>query len=111
MRVLDNVGNASDLSNIVIGTTTQGTIVFEDDVEGGEGEWEIVGEDALWHISEHRANSPTHSWYYGDEATNKYDTGEHTQRHARFAAHRVDDQRGRAAAVLRVERSGEQPGL
>ena len=79
VRVLDNVGNASDLSNIVIATTTQGTIVFEDNVEGGEGEWEIVGEDALWHISEHRANSPTHSWYYGDEATRQYDTGEHTQ--------------------------------
>ncbi|MFN2202119.1 MAG: CARDB domain-containing protein [Caldilineaceae bacterium] len=79
VRVLDNVGNASNLSNIVIGTTTPGTIVFEDDVENGEGEWQVVGEDALWHVSENRANSPTHSWYYGDEDTKTYDTGARTQ--------------------------------
>lgn len=79
LRVLDNVGNASDLSNIVIGKTTFGTIVFEDDVESGEGDWEIVGSDALWHISENRANSPTHSWYYGDEDTQDYDTGSATR--------------------------------
>ncbi len=75
MQVLDNVGNVSPLSNIVIATTSAGSIVFTDDMESGEGEWVTAGTDDLWHISEHRANSPTHAWYYGDEASRSYDTG------------------------------------
>lgn len=75
MKVLDNVGNASPLSNIVIGKTSAGSIVFADDMESGPGEWVAAGTDDLWHLSEHRSNSPTHAWYYGDEETQRYDTG------------------------------------
>ncbi|MCC6167020.1 MAG: S8 family serine peptidase [Caldilineaceae bacterium] len=75
MKVLDNVGNASPLSNIVIGKTSAGSIVFADNMESGPGEWQTAGTDGLWHISEHRANSPTHAWYYGDEDKQSYDTG------------------------------------
>lgn len=73
LRVMDNVGNASPISNVVIGKTSEGTVVFSDDMETGAGEWTTTGE--LWHLSEHRANSPTHAWYYGDEETRTYDTG------------------------------------
>ncbi|GIV78085.1 MAG: hypothetical protein KatS3mg050_2479 [Litorilinea sp.] len=75
LKVVDNVGNASALSNVVVGKTSTGTVVFEDDVESGPGEWEVAGNDSLWHISQHRSNSPTHAWYYGDESKRNYDTG------------------------------------
>jgi subtilase family serine protease/subtilisin family serine protease len=75
LKILDNVGNASPLSNVVIGKTSAGTVVFGDDMESGAGDWTTTGTDDLWHISEHRANSPTHAWYYGDEDTRTYDTG------------------------------------
>ena len=77
LRVGDNVGNLSDLSNIVIARTSAGTIVFEDDMESGTGKWAI--EDAptsLWHLSSLRFNSPETAWYYGQEKTRNYDTDE-----------------------------------
>ena len=77
LRVADNVGNASDLSNIVIARTSAGTIVFEDDMESGSGKWSI--EDAaksLWHLTGLRFNSPETAWYYGQEQDRNYDTGE-----------------------------------
>ena len=76
MKVLDNVGNASDLSNVVVGATSAGTIVFEDDMENGPGEWVAAGTDDLWHISQKRFNSPSNAWYYGDEKSGNYDTGD-----------------------------------
>ena len=75
MKVVDNVGNASDLSNVLIAQTSAGTIVFSDDMESGPGKWTTAGTDDLWHLSELRANSPTHSWYYGDDTKRNYDTG------------------------------------
>jgi len=75
LKVVDNVGNTSDLSNVVVGSTSAGTVIFEDDMEEGEGDWVAEGTDDLWHISEHRANSPTHAWYYGLEEERNYDTG------------------------------------
>ena len=77
LRAADNVGNVSDLSNIVIARTSAGTIVFEDDMESGKGKWSI--EDAgksLWHLSSLRFNSPETAWYYGQEKERNYDTGE-----------------------------------
>jgi len=47
------------------------TTLFSDDMEAGEGEWTY---DGLWHLSEHRSDSPTHSWYYGQEGLWNYDT-------------------------------------
>ncbi|MCB0104260.1 MAG: S8 family serine peptidase, partial [Caldilineaceae bacterium] len=75
MKVMDNVGNESDLSNIVVVATSAGTIVFADDMESGSSNWETVGDDNLWHLSQLRANSPTTAWYYGKEDTRNYDTG------------------------------------
>ena len=76
LKVLDNVGNASTLSNVVVGSTSAGTIVFEDAMENGPGDWVAEGTDDLWHISSKRFNSPSHAWYYGDEKSGNYDTGD-----------------------------------
>lgn len=75
MKVVDNVGNESDLSNIVVVATSAGTIVFEDDMENGAGNWTVGGEENLWHLSQLRSNSPSNAWYYGQESTRNYDTG------------------------------------
>lgn len=75
MKVHDNVGNESDLSNIVVVATSAGTIVFADDMENGGNNWETVGDDSLWHLSQLRANSPANAWYYGKEDTRNYETG------------------------------------
>ncbi len=40
---------------------------FADDVESGEGDWTHSGTRDNWHITEHKSNSPTHSWYCGLE--------------------------------------------
>ena len=80
LRVADNVGNASDLSNIVIARTSAGTIVFEDDLESGSGKWTIEdAEKSLWHLSSLRFNSPETAWYYGQERDRNYDTGEENE--------------------------------
>ena len=80
LRVADNVGNVSDLSNIVIARTSAGTIVFEDDMENGSGKWTIEdADDSLWHLSSLRFNSPETSWYYGRERQRDYDTGEENE--------------------------------
>lgn len=42
---------------------------FADDVESGEGDWTHSGTRDNWHITEHKSNSPTHSWYAGVENT------------------------------------------
>jgi hypothetical protein len=75
MKAVDNVGNVAEISNIVVVATSAGTIVFEDDMENGVGSWQTDSATSLWHLSELRANSPTHAWYYGQEATRNYDTG------------------------------------
>ncbi|MCB0131543.1 MAG: S8 family serine peptidase, partial [Caldilineaceae bacterium] len=75
MKVMDNVGNESDLSNIVVFATSAGTIVFEDNMENGEGSWTTVGDDNLWHLSQIRSHSPSNAWYYGKEETRNYETG------------------------------------
>ena len=47
-----------------------GSLGLTDDVESGEGDWTSEG---LWHITEHRSSSPTHSWYCGHEDLWYYD--------------------------------------
>ncbi len=47
-----------------------GSLGLTDDVESGEGDWTYEG---LWHITEHRSNSATHSWYCGHEDLWYYD--------------------------------------
>ncbi|MDD5087957.1 MAG: M14 family zinc carboxypeptidase [bacterium] len=46
---------------------TVGLSMFEDNVEGGTNGWTSGGLGNLWHISTVRAESPTHSWYCGND--------------------------------------------
>lgn len=75
LKVLDNAGNSSELSNVVVGKTSGGTIVFADDMESGPTKWTPAGKDSLWHLSTLRSNSPNNAWYYGKEDKRNYDTG------------------------------------
>jgi subtilisin family serine protease/subtilisin-like proprotein convertase family protein len=72
MKVVDNAGNASLLSNTVSATTQDAIVAFADDMESGAAGWSA---DGLWHLSNRRAYSPVTSFYYGDENTGTYDTG------------------------------------
>lgn len=80
IKSLDNVGNPSLLSNVVSALTSQVFMAFSDNMENGINGWTVEGTDgkggaALWHQSERRSQSPTHSWYYGNELTGNYNTG------------------------------------
>jgi PKD repeat protein len=80
LKVLDNVGNASELSNVVTATTLQLAAVFQENFESGAGTWTVEGGDglggpALWHLSSHRFASPSNAFYYGKESTLNFDTG------------------------------------
>jgi len=48
---------------------------FHDDVENENVGWTVEGE--LWHITEHRASSGSHSWYCGEEGSYTYPTNAH----------------------------------
>jgi len=74
VKVGDEVGNESVLSNIVTAITESGIIVFEDDMEGVVGPWD-PGLNTLWHTSEHNSHSLDRAWYYGQEVIWNYDTG------------------------------------
>lgn len=76
VKVADNVGNLSDLSNVVLGRTASGTIVFEDDMEGGDANWTTDDKNSLWHLSNLRFNSPVTAWYYGRDKERNYNTGD-----------------------------------
>lgn len=80
LKVIDNVGNAGDISNIASATTDINSVPFWDDMESGTGKWVITGSDglggpSLWHTSPHRFNSPGNAFYYGKENTLTYETG------------------------------------
>ncbi len=86
VKAYDKCENPSDISNVISGTTGTPIILFEDDIESGNKGWnrswtirsnKTWGEDdpVLWHITEHRSTSPTHSWYYGIEEQWNYNTG------------------------------------
>jgi len=80
LKVIDNVGNASPLSNVAQATTQAVSAVFIDDMESGGGSWTVAGSDgvggpALWHLTTHRYNTPNHALYYGRADTLTFDTG------------------------------------
>ncbi|RLT43111.1 MAG: hypothetical protein DWI57_04865, partial [Chloroflexi bacterium] len=75
LKVADNVGNLSALSNVVLARTSAGTIVFEDDMEGGDANWTTDDKKSLWHLSNLRFNTPATAWYYGRDKERTYDTG------------------------------------
>ncbi len=73
LKVRDNVGNETGLSNPAgPATTTAGTVIFDDDMESGVGAWAATG---LWHQSTRRSNSTSTAWYYGQESSGTYNTG------------------------------------
>jgi hypothetical protein len=61
-------GSSTDDFPFVI-TTEPG---LTDDIESGQGAWLHSGISDHWHITEHKSNSPTHSWYSGLEGSWQY---------------------------------------
>jgi subtilisin family serine protease len=72
LKVRDEMGNESPLSDVAPATTAPAVTLFGDQMESGVNGWTASG---LWHQSTLRSYSPSTSWYYGDEATRTYDTG------------------------------------
>jgi PKD repeat protein len=74
MKVIDNVGNPSELSNVVSETTTTLTIVFQDNMESGINGW---NNESLWHKETYRSSSLITSWAYNTGNPNyDYDIGD-----------------------------------
>jgi hypothetical protein len=61
-------GSPSDTVPFVI-TSAPG---ISDDIESGQGGWTHSGILDNWHITDHKSNSPTHSWYCGYETSWHY---------------------------------------
>lgn len=73
LKVRDNVGNISGLSNLASATTSKSTVVFSDNMESGINGWTAEG---LWHLEKKRSVSPTTSWAYNTGSPNyNYDIG------------------------------------
>ncbi|MDH3610982.1 MAG: PKD domain-containing protein, partial [Nitrosopumilus sp.] len=70
----DDIDGISSLYPAVIIPTIP---IYYDDMESGENGWTTTGDPGLWHQSTNRPNSPTISWYYGDEDNDPptYNTG------------------------------------
>lgn len=49
-----------------------GQFGFYDDMESGQGGWTASGTQNLWHLSQERSHSPSHSWYCGNDGTHTY---------------------------------------
>ncbi|MBN2544112.1 T9SS type A sorting domain-containing protein [bacterium] len=50
-----------------------GDINFFDDIESGDGLWTTEGPDNLWHITDRRSHSGSHSWWCGDDVMEVYE--------------------------------------
>lgn len=72
LKVKDNRGNPSAVSNVATAMTAAGATVIDDNAENGDNGWSATG---LWHRTTHRASSASSSWYYGQEGPWTYDTG------------------------------------
>ena len=67
-------GNETITAHFVEGAPTPPpTGAFTDDVEGGPDGWI---DEPLWHITSTKSHSPSHSWWFGDEATGTYASGD-----------------------------------
>ncbi|MBN1619380.1 T9SS type A sorting domain-containing protein, partial [candidate division WOR-3 bacterium] len=49
-----------------------GLFGFCDDMESGQGNWTASGTQNLWHLTQTRSHSPSHSWYCGNDGTHTY---------------------------------------
>jgi hypothetical protein len=58
-------------------TVTFAAAMLTDDVESGVNGWTAAGgtTTVAWHQTTRKANSPTHSWWFGNEATGYYASG------------------------------------
>jgi len=65
-----NFGTPGDTNTINFIVTNQPG--FVDNIESGQGGWSHSGGNDNWHITTHKSNSPTHSWYCGVENTWQY---------------------------------------
>ncbi len=65
-----NFGTPGDTNTINFIVTNQPG--FVDNIESGQGGWTHSGSNDNWHITTHKSNSPTHSWYSGVENTWQY---------------------------------------
>src|SRR5207253_5262531 len=72
VKVKDNAGNESALSNLAQGNTMAAAYLLNDDVEGGPGSWTATD---LWHRSAYRAYDSATAWYFGQESDHTYFTG------------------------------------
>jgi len=70
LKVGDNLGNESVMSNVAFGSTA--ALIFQDDMESGPGGWDATG---LWNQDTFRSVSPVYAWYYGQPAKRNYNTG------------------------------------
>jgi subtilisin family serine protease len=76
MKVIDNVGNPSELSNVVSERTTIIRIVFLDNMESGINVW---NNESLWHKETYRSSSLITSWAYNTGYPNyNYDIGDNS---------------------------------
>lgn len=68
LDVTANGFSSSDTFPFIV-TTTPG---LSDDMESGQGGWSHSGLNDEWHMTTHKSNSPTHSWYCGIENSWQY---------------------------------------
>ncbi len=73
MVVVDDHFNTSGLSNVVTATTSAGVEIYTEDFEDGAADWTA---DGLWHVTTRRASSGASAFWYGQEDTGNYDTGD-----------------------------------
>jgi subtilisin family serine protease len=72
MKVKDNAGNESGLSNVAQLATPAARVLLNDDVEGSVTGWSATG---LWHRSNVRGHDSATAWYYGRDDTRSYFNG------------------------------------
>jgi ELWxxDGT repeat protein len=129
LKVIDDVGNASPLSNVAAITTPSEMFLLSDDFESGTSRWSLGGSDgqggpSLWHIASHRFGSPSSAFYYGRDDTRTYETGARNfgsltsipidlqgHEHARLSfQHFFETQAATSADLLRVLVSADDGG-
>src|SRR5262249_42583439 len=72
VKVKDNDGNVSALSNSAEGATAPAAFLLNDDVESGAGNWTATG---LWHRSNVRGHDSATAWYLGQDGDRTYFNG------------------------------------
>ncbi|HTE52913.1 MAG TPA: hypothetical protein VK698_18800 [Kofleriaceae bacterium] len=71
----DEQFNSSPISNVVEATTLEGTTIYQEGAENGLGDYTATG---LWHVTQRQASEGIQSFWYGQEDTGNYDTGDRT---------------------------------